>query len=278
MGKYKIKIGIIGGSGLDDPDILDDRVEKKVTTKFGDPSDVLIEGKIGGQECVLLARHGRRHSIMPSAVNFRANIWALKDAGCTHILASTATGSLREEICPGHLVVLDSFIDRTTKRAQSFYDGTLEEGVCHLPMYPAFCEETRKLIIGLLTKNGVTHHSKGTCVSIEGPRFSSRAESNMFRSWGADVINMTTCPEVVLAKEAGICYAAVAMSTDYDCWRDHGDTVCVADVLATFKKNAEKVTALFKEAVPLIGNQGHWDDIIDNLRGTVEGSIMRPSH
>ncbi|CAB3383629.1 Hypothetical predicted protein [Cloeon dipterum] len=278
MGKYKIKIGIIGGSGLDDPDILDNRAERKVTTPFGDPSDILIEGTIGGQECVLLARHGRRHTIMPSAVNFRANIWALKEAGCTHILASTATGSLREDIVPGDLVVLNDFIDRTTKRAQSFFDGTLEEGVCHLPMYPAFCEETRMAVIKALTALGFKHHTKGTCVSIEGPRFSSRAESNMFRSWGADVINMTTCPEVVLAKEAGICYAAVAMATDYDCWRDHGDSVSVSDVLATFKKNAEKVTALFKDIVPAIGSMGHWDDIIDNLRGTVNGNIMKPSH
>ncbi|KAF4522703.1 hypothetical protein B566_EDAN012720 [Ephemera danica] len=277
MGKFKIKVGIIGGSGLDDPDILEGRNEKQVTTPYGNPSDVLIEGTIGGYHCVLLARHGRRHNIMPTNVNFRANIWALKEEGCTHILASTATGSLQENIEPGDLVVLDNLIDRTTKRAQTFYDGALEspEGVCHLPMYPAFCEETRQVVIDVLKSLGYKFHEHGTCVAVEGPRFSSRAESNVFRSWGADVINMTIVPEVVLAKEAGICYSSIAMATDYDCWRDVGESVNVADVLATFKKNSEKVKELFKAAIPLIGGK-NWDDTISKLRATVEGSVMKP--
>lgn len=166
-------------------------------------------------------RHGRSHSIMPSTVNYRANIWALRQLNCTHILASTATGSLQENIKPGDLVVLDSFIDRTTKRSQTFYDGSSQSdlGVCHLPMSPAFCERTRKLLIDTAKELGLEAHPTGTVVTIEGPRFSSKAESLMFKQWNAHLVNMTTVPEVVLAKEAGICYASIAMATDYDSWR-----------------------------------------------------------
>uniref|UniRef100_A0A3B3SL86 S-methyl-5'-thioadenosine phosphorylase n=1 Tax=Paramormyrops kingsleyae TaxID=1676925 RepID=A0A3B3SL86_9TELE len=223
----RIKIGIIGGSGLDDPDILEGRTEKHVDTPFGKPSDVLILGKIKNVECVLLARHGRQHTIMPSNVNYRANIWALKDEGCTHLLVTTACGSLREEIQPGHIVLVDQFIDRTTKRIQTFYDGspTSPPGVCHIPMAVPFCSRTRQVLLEVARDLEVKCHPQGTMVSIEGPRFSSRAESLMLRQWGADVINMTTVPEVVLANEAGLCYASIAMATDYDCWKEHEEAV-----------------------------------------------------
>ncbi|XP_062544416.1 S-methyl-5'-thioadenosine phosphorylase [Armigeres subalbatus] len=272
-----IKIGIIGGSGLDDSQILESRSEKVVSTHFGNPSDVLIEGKIAGVDCVLLARHGRNHSIMPSNVNYRANIWALKTLGCTHVIVSTATGSLQEQIHPGDLVIPDNFIDRTTKRAQTFYDGNdMLVGVCHVPMEPAFCNRTRDALIETAKELGLVGvHNKGTVVTIEGPRFSSKAESNLFRQWGADLVNMTLVPEVVLAKEAGLCYAAIAMATDYDCWRDCGENVNVADVLATFKKNVSKVTQLITAVIPKIAEMD-WTETIDELSKTVNGSIMLP--
>ncbi|KAJ8963352.1 hypothetical protein NQ318_018824, partial [Aromia moschata] len=262
-----IKIGIIGGSGLDDPDILKNRKEKKVTTPFGDPSDVLVLGAIDNVACVLVARHGRSHNIMPGKVNYRANIWALKEEGCTHIVASTATGSLREHIKPGDIVILDNFIDRTVGRHQTFYDGEQghPEGVCHLPMEPAYCELTRKAISEVADELGFAVHRKGTVIAIEGPRFSSRAESNMYRMWGGDVINMTSVPEVVLAKEAGICYASIALATDYDCWREVGEKVCVADVLRTFKQNITKVTRLITGVVLKIAAKD-WEQPIKELK------------
>lgn len=277
MTSKAIKIGIIGGSGLDNPDILQNKREVSVTTPFGAPSDVLIEGEISSVPCVLLARHGRRHSLMPGVVNYRANIWALKEAGCTHIIASTATGSLREEIHPGDLVLLDNFIDRTQGRKQTFYDGGENSpiGVCHLPMEPAYCEKTRQVLLKAGKSIGLNIHEKGTVVAIEGPRFSSKAESNMYRSFGGSVINMTSVPEVVLAKEAGICYASVALATDYDCWRDSGEKVSVAHVLQTFKNNVSKMTQLILAVVPLIAAET-WDETIDELQNTVKSSVMLP--
>ncbi|KAF2895936.1 hypothetical protein ILUMI_10239 [Ignelater luminosus] len=273
----QIKIGIIGGSGLDDPDILKNRKEKQVSTIFGDPSDCLIEGEIKGVPCVLLARHGRKHSIMPGKVNYRANIWALKEAGCTHLIVSTATGSLQEHIKRGDVVIPNSFIDRTQGRAQTFYDGEPDspKGVCHLQMEPAFCERTRQLIIATASEEGIHVHETGTVVAIEGPRFSSKSESLMFQKWGGDIINMTTVPEVVLAKEAGLCYAAIAIATDYDCWKTTGEKVCVADVLATFKKNVNKVIKIISLVVPKIAEQ-NWDETIKELKETVQNSVMLP--
>lgn len=247
-----------------------------LNTHFGNPSDVLIEGKIAGVDCVLLARHGRNHSIMPSNVNYRANIWALKEVGCTHLIVSTATGSLQENIQPGDIVIPNNFIDRTTKRAQTFYDGNeLLVGVCHVPMEPAFCPRTRQVLIETARELGIKVHEQGTVVTIEGPRFSSKAESKLFRQWGADLVNMTLVPEVVLAKEAGLCYAAIAMATDYDCWRDCGESVNVADVLATFKKNVTKVTQLITNVIPKMAALD-WTETIEELKNTVNGSIMLP--
>lgn len=270
-----IKIGIIGGSGLDDPDILEDRKERSVDTPFGHPSDYVIEGKIKGIPCALLARHGRNHSILPSNVNYRANVWALKSIGCTHLIVSTATGSLQEKFKPGDLVVPNDFIDRTTKRSQTFHDGGDKSplGVCHLPMYPAFCERTRSVLISTAKEIGFPVHEAATIVTIEGPRFSSRAESRMFRQWGGDLINMTTCPEVVLAKEAGLLYGAVAMATDYDCWRESCDSVNVADVLKTFGENVVKVKSILVHAVVNIAKQDWTDDIL-KAQKLVANNIM----
>ncbi|EPQ20233.1 S-methyl-5'-thioadenosine phosphorylase [Myotis brandtii] len=260
-------IGIIGGTGLDDPEILEGRTEKYVDTPFGKPSDALILGKIKNVDCVLLARHGRQHTIMPSKVNYQANIWALKEEGCTHVIVTTACGSLREEIQPGDIVIIDQFIDRTTMRPQTFYDGShsCARGVCHIPMAEPFCPKTREVLTETAKKLGLRYHSKGTMLTIEGPRFSSRAESIMFRTWGADVINMTTVPEVVLAKEAGLCYASIAMATDYDCWKEHEEVVSVDRVLKTLKENANKAKSLLLTTIPQIGSM-EWSETLHNLK------------
>jgi len=261
---------------LDNPDILELRREQYLDTVFGKPSDALIHGKIGGVDCVLLARHGRKHNISPTNINYRANIWALKDAGCTHVIASTACGSLKEEISPGDLVILDSFIDRTSKRELTFYDGqTLggPRGICHIPMDTVYDETTRKLLIETCKEFGINVHPVGTSVCIEGPRFSTRAESNVYRSWGAATVNMTTVPEAQLAKEAGLLYASVAMATDYDCWRDTGEKVSVENVMKTFRENAEKVTMLFVNVVPKIAKKD-WCNEIMALKMLVDGGIM----
>ncbi|RUS68872.1 hypothetical protein EGW08_023364, partial [Elysia chlorotica] len=223
----KVKIGIIGGSGMDDPLLLEDKKEKKVTTPFGDPSDVLLVGTIKGVDCVLLARHGRRHEFSPTNVNYRANIWALKQEGCTHLVVTTACGSLQEDKHPGEIVLLDDFFDRTNQRKLTFYDGSCKEahGICHAPMNEPFCPKTRALLASSIEALGYSFHKKGTMLTIEGPRFSSRAESKLFHQWGADVVNMSTVPEVALAKEVGLLYASIALITDYDSWREDTEAV-----------------------------------------------------
>ena len=162
---------------------------------------------------------------MPTDVNYRANVHALKQEGCSHVIATTACGSLREEFHPGDFAILDQFIDRTTKRSSTFYDGATSSpsGICHIPMAFPFCAHTRQVLLDVAKGIDVSMHDRATMVTVEGPRFSSRAESLMFRSWGGDLINMTTVPEVVLAREAGLSYASIAMVTDYDCWRDSSE-------------------------------------------------------
>ena len=244
-----IKIGIIGGSGLEDPRILKGSKESDVTTKFGTPSSALITGKINDVSVVILSRHGKKHPIMPSSVNYRANILALKGQGCTHIIATTACGSLREEIKPGHFVFCDQFIDRTTKRNPTFYD---EGKVCHIPMAEPFCKKLRSLLAETASELNLKNHKKGTVITIEGPRFSTKAESRLYRQWNADVINMSTVPEVVLAREAGICYGIVAMSTDYDCFMEDRAPVTIEEVLKVMKQNAENVKRLLTATIPKI--------------------------
>lgn len=223
--------------------------EIDATTKFGNPSSNLITGKISNVDVVILSRHGKKHTIMPSNVNYRANILALKEQGCTHVIATTACGSLKEEIKPGHLVFCDQFIDRTTKRASTFYDAGK---VCHIPMAEPFCAKLRRLLSETSTEIGLKHHKKGTIITIEGPRFSTKAESHMYRQWKADVINMSTVPEVVLAREAGICYAIIAMSTDFDVWHPHEDGVNIEMILKVMHQNAENVKKLLLEVIPKI--------------------------
>jgi len=245
-----VKIGIIGGSGLDDPNILEDVKDKDVKTKYGKPSSSLKVGKIKGVDVVLLARHGRKHTIPPTQVNYRANIQALKDAGCTHILATTACGSLKKEIGRGDLVILDQFIDFTRLRNLSFFEEFAPGEIKHTPMADPFNKDLREILIKKAEELKLPFHKKGTVITIEGPRFSTRAESHMFRQWGADVINMSIAPEAILANEAGIPYAAVAMSTDYDCWKTDEEPVSWDEILKIFGANVEKVTNLIKNVIP----------------------------
>lgn len=246
------KIGIIGGSGLDDPDILENPQDCTVDTRWGKPSAPLKSGQIGGVDVVLLARHGREHTITPTQVNYRANIQALKDAGCTHILASTAVGSLRIDIERGHLVIIDQFIDFTKQRAMSFHESFAPHQPVHTPMADPFDAQLRALLIDACQRLSFDFHPSGTVITIEGPRFSTRAESTMFRAWGADIINMSVATEAALANEAGLPYAAVAMSTDYDCWKTDEEPVTWDAILAVFNSNAQKVTQLLRDAIPRI--------------------------
>jgi len=249
-----VKMGIIGVSGLDDPKILTDCKEIDVNTEFGKPSDKLTTGKIDGVEVVILPRHGKKHTIPPTQVNYRANIHALKEQGCTHIMATSACGSLREEIGRGDFVILDQFIDFTRLRKLTFFDKFPGggENAKHTAMPDPFSEKLRKVLIETAKELGIKAHSKGTVITIEGPRFSTRAESKMFRIWGADVINMSVAPECALANEAGIPYAAVAMSTDYDCWKTDEEPVTWPEILGVFHKNVDKVLKLLINVIPKI--------------------------
>jgi len=241
-----VKIGIIGGSGLDDPNLLKDAEEFHMTTPFGEPSSPLTVGSIEEREVVILARHGRQHTIPPTQVNYRANIHALKSQNCTHILATAACGSLREEIKRGDFLILDQFIDFTRFRPITFFEvfPPGAENAKHTPMADPFSELLRQKLIATAKQLGLSFHERGTVITIEGPRFSTRAESHMFRIWGADVVNMSLAPEVILANEAGIPYAAVAISTDYDCWKTDEAPVEWSEVLRIFEINVRSVKKL----------------------------------
>lgn len=248
-----MKIGMLGGSGFDDPNFVTDMRAVKKGTPFGPLSADPVVGKICGVDAVFLSRHGRGHRIMPSLVNYRANMWAMKDEGVTHIIATTACGSLREEIRPGHLVFPNQFIDMTKSRKSTFHTG---DQVVHIGMADPFCDKLRVALIQSATALGVPHHRTGTVVTIEGPRFSTRAESRMFRLLGGDVVNMSTVPEVVLAREAGICYATVAMSTDYDSWHESEAPVTWDMIVKTMNENVENVKRVFFDVIPKLQE---WD-------------------
>lgn len=242
-------IGILGGSGLYELDGLTDVREERVDTPFGAPSDALIRGRLNGVELVFLARHGRGHRHTPTSVPYRANIWALKSVGVQWILSVSAVGSLREEIAPGHIVVIDQFIDRTRARQATFFDEGL---VGHVsfgdPVDPALC----RILVECAREQGATVHDGGTYIAMEGPAFSTRAESELYRSWGAHVIGMTNLPEAKLAREAEIAYATLALSTDYDCWHpDHGN-VSVEVVIDVLTRNVALARRVIAAAVPRI--------------------------
>lgn len=239
-----VKIGLIGGSGLEKLNIFQNPTEVEVITPYGAPSSTFFQGMMGECEVFIVSRHGRDHSITPTHVNNRANIWALKNAGCSMVLATTACGSLREEISRGDIVIPDQFIDFTRFRANTFFDRFENGIISHTAMGDPFDEPLRQLIIKTCEESNLSFHRKGTVVTIEGPRFSTRAESMMFRLLGADVINMSLAPEAILAREAGLKYAAIALSTDFDSWKHDEEPVSWDVVFQVFNENVKHVTQL----------------------------------
>ena len=239
-----VKIGLIGGSGLEKLNIFTNSAEVNVSTSYGPPSSSFFTGTIGMCEVFILSRHGRDHTIPPTQVNNRANIDALKQLGCQYIFATTACGSLREEIGRGDMVIADQFIDVTKHRINTFYDKFEPGNMAHAAMGDPFSEKLRLMLIRGCKETGMHYHPAGTIVTIEGPRFSTRAESKMFRLLGADVVNMSIAPEASLAMEAGIPYATIALSTDYDSWKNDEEPVTWDAVLQVFNENVKHVTGL----------------------------------
>ncbi|KCZ56428.1 5'-methylthioadenosine phosphorylase [Hyphomonas beringensis] len=231
----KWTLGIIGGSGLYEIDGLEDRREEQVETPWGAPSDTLVRGRIGEVELVFLPRHGKGHRLTPTEVPYRANIAALKAAGVTDILSISACGSLKEEYVPGHFVAADQFIDRTFARDKTFFGAGM---VAHVSMAHPICPRLSELAAQAVEASGAMLHRGGTYIAMEGPQFSSLAESKLYRQWGCDVIGMTAMPEAKLAREAELPYAILCMVTDYDCWREETEAVSVTNVLEIMGHNS----------------------------------------
>jgi 5'-methylthioadenosine phosphorylase len=245
----KAEIGIIGGSGLYNMDGLTDVTEERITTPFGDPSEVFILGSLEGRKVAFLARHGKGHRILPSELNFKANIYAMKSLGVTSILSVSAVGSLKEEHKPTDFVIPDQFIDRTFDRNATFFgDGV----VGHVGFGDPVCDVVSEVFAKGCEEVGVVGKRGGTYVCIEGPQFSTRAESKLYRSWGADIIGMTNLQEAKLAREAEISYATLAMVTDYDCWFEGHDAVTVEQVIAVMHQNSGNAQKVVRAAVRLM--------------------------
>ncbi|HUR70671.1 MAG TPA: S-methyl-5'-thioadenosine phosphorylase [Candidatus Limnocylindrales bacterium] len=242
-------IGVIGGSGLYQMAGLKTVREVAVSTPFGKPSDKLIRGKLGDSDVVFLPRHGKGHRWLPTEVNFRANIFAMKKLGVERIISISAVGSLREEIAPGHLVVPDQFIDRTTQRPSTFFGKGL---VAHVSMADPFCNDLSRVLQDSARQSGATVHRGGTYLCMEGPQFSTRAESRLYRSWGAHVIGMTNLQEAKLAREAEICFATLALATDYDCWNEQAGDVEIERVLTVLQNNVNLARRTIGAAVGLL--------------------------
>jgi 5'-methylthioadenosine phosphorylase len=242
-------IGLIGGSGLEKLNLFRNPEEISIKTPFGAPSSTFLKGEINNSTVFILSRHGRGHTITPTHVNNRANIHALKELGCNHVIATTACGSLREEIERGHIVIPDQFIDFTRFRKNTFYDEFEPGSPIHTAIADPFSKPLREILIAAAIDLGLSFHPTGTIVTIEGPRFSTRAESIMFRNMGADIINMSIAPEAALANEAGLSYAAIALSTDYDSWKHDEKPVTWEDVFLVFEENVKNVTRLLEKVI-----------------------------
>jgi 5'-methylthioadenosine phosphorylase len=247
-------IGVIGGSGIYDLDGLTSKQWKKVNTPFGDPSDELLHGELNGQKMVFLPRHGRGHKRSPTDLNYRANICALKMSGVTEILSLSACGSLKEELSPGTFVIVDQFIDRTFARQKSFFEPGL---VAHVSMAHPVCGRLGDKVADAAKSIGIPHVRGGTYLTMEGPQFSTLAESNLYRSWGCSVIGMTNMPEAKLAREAELCYCTIAMVTDYDCWHEGHEAVTVDEVVRVLLANADKARNLVKAVAPALQDRAH---------------------
>jgi 5'-methylthioadenosine phosphorylase len=238
-----MKFGIIGGSGLYEIEGFENLEYIKLDTPFGAPSDEFVSGRLEGLDVVFLPRHGRGHKLLPSEINYRANIWGLKSLGVTHLISISAVGSLKEEIHPGHIVLPDQFIDRTKDRPSTFFGNGL---IAHLQFGQPTCLHLSSEIQAAMKKLNITCHPNGTYVCMEGPMFSTRAESEMYRSFGASVIGMTNLQEAKLAREAELCFATIALATDYDCWHTSEEEVSVDAILEVMRKNVENTKAILK--------------------------------
>jgi 5'-methylthioadenosine phosphorylase len=286
----KIELGIIGGSGLYDMDGLSDLEEINVTTPFGDPSDAVVIGTLHGRRIAFLPRHGRGHILTPSEVPYRANIYALKSLGVRYIIAVSACGSLREDFAPGHIVVPDQLVDFTKKRERSFFGDGL---VSHLSPAQPFSPELNQVLASAVNEFTQSWHDGGTFITIEGPRFSTQGESNLYRQWGMSIIGMTTSPEAFLAAEAEIAYSVMAHVTDYDVWHDSEEPVTVEMVIRVLQRNtqlAQKVVAQLAKDMnewavdmtahqamhyALITNQSLIPDQTKNKLGTIIGRYLK---
>ena len=246
-------IGVIGGSGLYQMEGIEDVKEVSLTTPFGDPSDVYFVGSLDGVKTVFLPRHGRGHRILPTQLNFRANIWGMKKLGVTHILSASAVGSMKEEIEPGHLVVIDQFIDRTRGRISTFFGGGI---VAHVQFADPIDAGLAEVLYQTGKELGLPIHSGGTYVCMEGPQFSTRAESLLYRSWGVEVIGMTNLQEAKLAREAEIAYSTIALATDYDCWHEQHEDVDIRDILRIMDQNVVNFKKIIRQAVPKVAKLG----------------------
>jgi 5'-methylthioadenosine phosphorylase len=267
----RMRIGIIGGTGLYEMEGVEKLREVAVETPFGSPSDAFLAGELGGAEVFFVPRHGRGHRFTPSEVPYRANIFALKKLGVDWIISVSAVGSLKEAIAPGHVVLVDQFIDRTRQRASTFFEKGL---VAHVAFGDPVCSALRGYLLEAAAEVGATHHDGGTYVCMEGPAFSTKAESNLYRSWGASVIGMTNVPEAKLAREAEISYATMAMCTDYDCWHSDHDDVTVDQVVAVLKANVALAQRIIRVAVPRIVAHGGPSP----ARGALSNAVLTQAH
>jgi 5'-methylthioadenosine phosphorylase len=245
-GTDRAEIGILGGSGLYRMEGLEGAREVRVATPFGDPSDALVLGRLEGRDVAFLARHGRDHRILPGEINYRANVYAMKSLGVTRILSASAVGSMREDVHPRDVVLPEQFIDRTRGRISTFFGGGV---AAHVTFADPICEPTRRALLDAARAAGARAHDGGTYLCMEGPAFSPRAESRLYRTWGVDVIGMTNLQEAKLAREAEICYATLALVTDYDCWHEEEEDVSVEALLGNLKANAAIAEQAIRGAV-----------------------------
>jgi len=245
-------IGVIGGSGLYDVEGFEAVEETVLSTPFGEPSDAYLSGRLGELRVVFLPRHGRGHRFSPTEINFRANIWGMKALGVTRIVSASAVGSMREDVHPGDFVIVDQFFDRTRHRPDTFFGNGV---AAHVMFADPVCGDLRKELIAAGSDAGVRIHDRGTYMNMEGPQFSTRAESRIYRQWGVDVIGMTNLQEARLAREAEICYATIAMATDYDCWHDSQEDVTVEGVLEVMRANVGHAKELIRSVVPRLAGE-----------------------
>jgi 5'-methylthioadenosine phosphorylase len=266
-------LGIIGGSGLYNIEGLENKEWISIDSPWGSPSDSILFAEINGIKLRFLPRHGRGHNLTPSDINYRANIDVLKRAGCTDLLSLSAVGSLREDYRPGDFVVIDQFIDRTFKREKTFFGKGL---VAHVSLANPVCNRLAEIVFKAAHSTGVKVHNRGTYLVMEGPQFSTKAESNLYRSWGCDVIGMTNMPEAKLAREAELPYASVGMVTDYDCWREGEDNVDVAAVIKILNENALTASKTISEFSKIIKDYGVRDDGFQGIERNLDFAIITP--